>query len=108
MGMQSRLLVLNQFSFPCRGYIAPEYIIYGNFSIQSDVYSFGVLVLEIISGQKNRLFNSDEFKENLLLRVNLVLKALINCCAKEPITGNITVMSYYRHGGYGMEEGQQC
>ncbi|XP_074272078.1 cysteine-rich receptor-like protein kinase 19 isoform X2 [Silene latifolia] len=34
------------------GYMAPEYIDYGEISTKSDVYSFGVLVLEIISGKK--------------------------------------------------------
>ncbi|KEH43957.1 cysteine-rich receptor-kinase-like protein [Medicago truncatula] len=34
------------------GYMAPEYVMFGEFSIKSDVFSFGVLVLEIISGQK--------------------------------------------------------
>ncbi|XP_031124977.1 cysteine-rich receptor-like protein kinase 6 isoform X2 [Ipomoea triloba] len=34
------------------GYMAPEYLMHGQFSVKSDVYSFGVLVLEIISGQK--------------------------------------------------------
>ncbi|KAK2405005.1 putative receptor protein kinase [Trifolium repens] len=34
------------------GYMAPEYAMFGQFSIKSDVFSFGVLVLEIISGQK--------------------------------------------------------
>jgi serine/threonine protein kinase len=33
--------------------MAPEYAMFGQFSIKSDVFSFGVLVLEIISGQKN-------------------------------------------------------
>ncbi|KAH7662009.1 S-receptor-like serine/threonine-protein kinase protein [Dioscorea alata] len=36
------------------GYMAPEYAMDGVFSVKSDVYSYGVLVLEIISGQKNR------------------------------------------------------
>ncbi|KAL4563132.1 hypothetical protein LXL04_027165 [Taraxacum kok-saghyz] len=36
------------------GYMAPEYAMDGLFSIKSDVFSFGVLVLEIVSGQKNR------------------------------------------------------
>ncbi|XP_042027589.1 putative receptor-like protein kinase At4g00960 [Salvia splendens] len=40
------------------GYMPPEYIIHGQFSIKSDVYSFGVLVLEIISGRKNNGFRS--------------------------------------------------
>ncbi|KAJ0983520.1 hypothetical protein J5N97_011775 [Dioscorea zingiberensis] len=36
------------------GYMSPEYAMDGIFSVKSDVYSFGVLVLEIISGQKNK------------------------------------------------------
>ncbi|KAL1537381.1 putative receptor-like protein kinase [Salvia divinorum] len=35
------------------GYMSPEYLRHGQFSIKSDVYSFGVLVLEIISGRSN-------------------------------------------------------
>lgn len=38
------------------GYMAPEYAIEGQFSIKSDVFSFGILLLEIISGKKNRGF----------------------------------------------------
>jgi serine/threonine protein kinase len=33
--------------------MAPEYAIYGQYSVKSDVYSFGVLTLEILSGRKN-------------------------------------------------------
>ncbi|OMP04572.1 S-locus glycoprotein [Corchorus olitorius] len=36
------------------GYMAPEYALDGLFSVKSDVYSFGILLLEIISGRKNR------------------------------------------------------
>ncbi|XP_057442357.1 cysteine-rich receptor-like protein kinase 44 isoform X2 [Lotus japonicus] len=48
------------------GYMAPEYVMYGQFSVKSDVYSFGVLVLEIISGQKNSGIGHGENVEDLL------------------------------------------
>ncbi|KAJ0538275.1 putative protein kinase RLK-Pelle-DLSV family [Helianthus annuus] len=48
------------------GYISPEYAVHGRFSIKSDVYSFGVLVLEIVSGRKNREFSHDDCNDNLL------------------------------------------
>ncbi|KAL0535160.1 hypothetical protein IC582_029484 [Cucumis melo] len=35
------------------GYMAPEYVHKGHFSVKSDVFSFGVLVLEIVTGLKN-------------------------------------------------------
>ncbi|XP_020273246.1 G-type lectin S-receptor-like serine/threonine-protein kinase SD1-1 [Asparagus officinalis] len=36
------------------GYMSPEYALEGIFSLKSDVFSFGVLILEIISGKRNR------------------------------------------------------
>ncbi|KAJ0493200.1 putative protein kinase RLK-Pelle-DLSV family [Helianthus annuus] len=48
------------------GYISPEYAVHGRFSIKSDVFSFGVLVLEIISGKKNREFTHGDHNDNLL------------------------------------------
>ncbi|KAL7590990.1 receptor-like serine/threonine-protein kinase SD1-8 [Lactuca sativa] len=48
------------------GYMAPEYAMDGLFSIKSDVFSFGVLVLEIVSGQKNRGFYYASNQLNLL------------------------------------------
>ncbi|CAH8279776.1 unnamed protein product [Arabidopsis lyrata] len=39
-----------------RGYMSPEYSEEGTYSVKSDVYSFGVLVLEILSGKRNRGF----------------------------------------------------
>ncbi|RZC67350.1 hypothetical protein C5167_011038 [Papaver somniferum] len=48
------------------GYMAPEYILHGQFSAKSDVYSFGVLILEILSGQKNSRFQNSEMARDLL------------------------------------------
>ncbi|KAG2330630.1 hypothetical protein Bca52824_001810 [Brassica carinata] len=38
------------------GYMAPEYVRHGQFSAKSDVYSFGVMLLEMISGERNKNF----------------------------------------------------
>ncbi|XVE80256.1 hypothetical protein DITRI_Ditri14bG0125200 [Diplodiscus trichospermus] len=48
------------------GYMAPEYAIDGLYSIKSDVFSFGVLVLEIVSGKRNRGFCHPDHQLNLL------------------------------------------
>ncbi|CAH1438449.1 unnamed protein product [Lactuca virosa] len=48
------------------GYISPEYVLHGRFSVKSDVFSFGVLVLEIVSGKKNREFSHEDLNDNLL------------------------------------------
>jgi serine/threonine protein kinase len=49
--------------------MAPEYAMDGIFSVKSDVFSFGVLVLEIISGKKNRRIFDGEHSLNLLSHV---------------------------------------
>ncbi|XP_078148970.1 cysteine-rich receptor-like protein kinase 15 isoform X1 [Carex rostrata] len=48
------------------GYMAPEYILHGNFSAKSDVYGFGVLLLEILTGQKNSAFVGSNRASNLI------------------------------------------
>ncbi|KAJ0837050.1 putative protein kinase RLK-Pelle-DLSV family [Helianthus annuus] len=48
------------------GYMAPEYVLHGHFSVKSDVFSFGVLVLEIITGQEKNSFQNGESLKNLL------------------------------------------
>ncbi|XP_042059084.1 G-type lectin S-receptor-like serine/threonine-protein kinase At4g27290 [Salvia splendens] len=42
------------------GYMAPEYVFHGKFSVKSDVYSLGVVLLEIISGKKNNGFQHND------------------------------------------------
>ncbi|XWS19502.1 hypothetical protein CRYUN_Cryun31cG0021500 [Craigia yunnanensis] len=48
------------------GYMSPEYAMDGLFSTKSDVFSFGVLVLEVVSGKKNRGFYHSNSELNLL------------------------------------------
>ncbi|KAI9186700.1 hypothetical protein LWI28_019980 [Acer negundo] len=48
------------------GYMSPEYAIDGVFSIKSDIFSFGVLVLEMVSGKKNRGFCHADHNLNLI------------------------------------------
>ena len=52
------------------GYMSPEYAMHGQYSIKSDVFSFGVLVLEILSGKKNREFYHPDHHLNLLGHVS--------------------------------------
>ncbi|PHT51414.1 G-type lectin S-receptor-like serine/threonine-protein kinase [Capsicum baccatum] len=48
------------------GYMSPEYAVDGIFSVKSDVFSFGVLMLEIVSGKRNRGFVHPDHNLNLL------------------------------------------
>lgn len=50
--------------------MSPEYVIDGYFSVKSDVFSFGVMVLEIVSGKKNKGFFHPEHQLNLLGHVS--------------------------------------
>ena len=59
------------------GYMAPEYAMDGVFSVKSDVFSFGVIVLEIISGKRNRGVYSYSSLLNLLARVSMNLTHLL-------------------------------
>ena len=50
--------------------MSPEYVIDGHFSVKSDVFSFGVVLLEIVSGKKNRGFSHPDHHHNLLGHVS--------------------------------------
>ncbi|XP_017980559.1 PREDICTED: G-type lectin S-receptor-like serine/threonine-protein kinase At4g27290 [Theobroma cacao] len=67
------------------GYMSPEYAVDGEFSVKSDVFSFGVLMLEILSGKKNRGFTHPDHHHNLLGHAWLLWKTdraleLIDSC----------------------------
>ncbi|KAF9590777.1 hypothetical protein IFM89_038369 [Coptis chinensis] len=48
------------------GYMAPEYATRGVLSVKTDVYSYGVVILEIVTGKSNALYNSSQESEFLL------------------------------------------
>nr|GFC73335.1 G-type lectin S-receptor-like serine/threonine-protein kinase At4g27290 [Tanacetum cinerariifolium] len=48
------------------GYMPLQYASNGVFSIKSGVISFGVLVLEIVSGKRNRNFIQAKSENNLI------------------------------------------
>lgn len=85
--------------------MAPEYAIDGQFSVKSDVFSFGILMLEIVSGKKNRGFY--RLNDNL----NLVGYVSNNVCISllQITVGwrmKITyVLKSNRHGDYGKKKG---
>ncbi|XP_056854953.1 cysteine-rich receptor-like protein kinase 17 isoform X2 [Raphanus sativus] len=85
------------------GYMPPEYVTHGQFSMKSDVYSFGVLILEIISGKKNSSFYQiDGLVNNLVTYVwrlweDKSLPDLIDPCIKEDC--NIDEVVRYIHIG---------
>lgn len=55
----------------CSGYMAPEYAIDGFFSVKSDVFSFGILLMEIVSGKKNRAYYHPGQSLNLIGHVSV-------------------------------------
>lgn len=65
--------------------MAPEYAIDGKFSVKSDIFSFGVMILEIVSGEKNRGFTHHDHHHNLLghawllWKENKVLELMDEC-----------------------------
>nr|GEU76193.1 G-type lectin S-receptor-like serine/threonine-protein kinase At1g67520 [Tanacetum cinerariifolium] len=66
------------------GYMSPEYIIHGTFSIKSDIFSFGVLILEIVTGRKNssivhldRTFNLIGYLVDMTLKDTCVVQQFL-------------------------------
>ncbi|KAF8409135.1 hypothetical protein HHK36_005208 [Tetracentron sinense] len=53
--IQIHKIILNR-----RGYMAPEYALWGYLTYKADVYSFGVLALEIVAGKNNMKYRPNE------------------------------------------------
>lgn len=52
--------------------MSPEYAVDGRFSVKSDVFSLGVLILEIVSGRKNRTFRHPDHHHSLIGHVSKI------------------------------------
>eukprot|EP00253_Pinus_taeda_P015957 PITA_15957 len=74
------------------GYMAPEYALRGQLTEKADVFGFGVLLLEIISGRKNRILAEEEFLIGGAWRLYKAEKAL-------------EIMDPTLEGSYSWEEG---
>ncbi|XP_066380644.1 uncharacterized protein [Miscanthus floridulus] len=59
-----------------RGYMAPEYLDNGVITFKSDIYSLGVIILEILTGQKERC-NVENVVENWKNRLQATLSQLL-------------------------------
>lgn len=51
--LEASIWLLNFFSLPSSGYLAPEYVLGGQLTMKADVYSYGVLILETVSGKSS-------------------------------------------------------
>jgi hypothetical protein len=58
--------------------MSPEYAMDGIFSVKSDVFSYGVLLLEIVSGRRNRGVYSSSNNQSLLGHVSEILHHVVN------------------------------
>ena len=59
------------------GYMSPEYAIGGVFSIKSDVFSFGVILLEVLSGKRNKEFSYSSQNYNLIGHVSNKISSIL-------------------------------
>ncbi|KAJ8767709.1 hypothetical protein K2173_020649 [Erythroxylum novogranatense] len=68
------------------GYVPPEYVREGIYSMKYDVYSFGVLLLQIISSRSNRHYYGPNEDLNLLEYVSCTFSRTIHRHEKQKVT----------------------
>ena len=69
---------------------------HGFYSVKSDVYSFGVLVLEIVTGKKNRGYSREEHNDTLVGHVRIGV--FIRLAYFLTIITLFMLLTYLRHG----------
>ena len=102
------ILIISLLILICSKYMAPKYVMFGQFSIKSDAFSFGVLILEIVSGQKITSFRNGENVKYLLNYVSMLINGkkcigiyFLSFFWKHVL---LTLMYFYRHGKIGERE----
>ncbi|KAL8506058.1 hypothetical protein ACS0TY_017064 [Phlomoides rotata] len=85
------------------GYMAPEYAIAGKISVKTDIFSMGVVLLEIVSGEKNRGFEHNGDHIHSLLGHVFVshLQSVVQFIQVYLITNKLLCDNLDRHGCYG-------
>lgn len=82
--------------------MSPEYAMNGIFSEKSDVFSFGVIVLEIVTGKRNRGFYNLNYKNNFLSYVSI--RTNYSICFRDCSNTLNAFILINRHGVIGKKE----
>ena len=85
--------------------MSPEYAVDGIFLVKSDVFSLGVLMLEIVSGMKNRNFFHADHHHNLLGHVSS--KFCVCVCVLPPLENYVSIYNLIVFLGMVAVEGGQ-
>ncbi|XP_043687944.1 LRR receptor-like serine/threonine-protein kinase SIK1 [Telopea speciosissima] len=79
------------------GYMAPEYIMRGAFSLKSDVFSFGVVLFEVVSG-RSRFQQGSEVNNITELALQLHKRRSLETIVDQRIVGNYSPKSLKKYG----------